>query len=330
MLPAGITVALPLLPATVVGVLLLAWVLATGKATGSAAIHLLQRPETLRGHPSPPSRAGWGHLLLGAAFSVLASCFPDAGSGIARSLGIPITGLVVACAVHGVALVRHGERSKVATVAGALVPFLAGTCAGAAVSGDLRVLGGEVRSGQLAPWLAPFPLSTGLALTSTCALLAATRPGTRLTSEFSRMWRSGAAIATLVTSLLTLGLAWPGAPTMLKSLWRREVWPAVAIVLACWVLALAATHRDRVSLAHAATLAGITMTFAGWGMTKHPYLLLPDITLDSAAAPDRIIIRSLAIHALLALLAGGWLMLRWWQAGRSRREGRRGLPGRAP
>ena len=82
-------------------------------------------------------------------------------------------------------------------------------------------------------------------------------------------------------------LSWREAPLVFAGLTRRGF--SLPLHLATGGgggHAFAALLRRRVRLARAAAAAQAALIVAGWGASQYPYLVVPDVTLASAAAPD--------------------------------------------
>lgn len=147
----------------------------------------------------------------------------------------------------------------------------------------------------MAPWLTPFGLGVGLLTLALFAFLAAVyltvearEPALR--DDFRRR-ALGAATAVFVAAFGTLGLALWGAPIMGRDL---TTGPAVAAIWALW--------RRRFRLARIAAAAQVSLIVWGWAFAQYPYLVPPDLSIRSAAAPRITLMLTLAALALGALV----------------------------
>ena len=189
-------------------------------------------------------------------------------------------------------------------MASTIAPLLLGMIVGALVSGRIRVVGGLVQSGFFAAWLAPFPLAVGVFALALCALLAATyltveTTDPALRDDFRRR-ALAAGIAVGIAALAAFVLAGDGAPRVREALAaRRWSWPFHALTGAAAVTALVALYRRHFRLARAAAAAQTVLILLGWALAQYPYLVVPDITLASAAASPR------TQRLLLIVLAAG-------------------------
>jgi len=185
------------------------------------------------------------------------------------------------------------------------------------VSGNIRVQDGVVTSGFVAAWLAPFPLAVGVFALALCALLAATYltvetrdPALR---EDFRARALAAAVAVGVAALIAFVLAGDGAPRVRAALAaRRWSWPFHALTGAAAVTAIAALATRRFRLARAAVAAQTILILVGWALAQYPYLVVPDLTIQSAASSARTQRLLLIILAagLPVLLPSLWLLFR--------------------
>ena len=178
------------------------------------------------------------------------------------------------------------------SMASTIAPVLLGTIVGALVSGNIRVQGGIVASGFFAPWLAPFPLAVGVFALALCALLAATyltveTSDPALREDFRRR-ALAAAVAVGVAALVAFVLAGDGAPRVRAALAaRRWSWPFHLLTGAAALTAIAALATRRFRLARVAVAAQTVLILFGWALAQYPYLVVPDVTVQSAAASAR-------------------------------------------
>ncbi len=71
-------------------------------------------------------------------------------------------------------------------------------------------------------------------------------------------------------------------------------------------------------LARAATVGQVSLLLLGWGLAQYPYLIYPDMTLRSVAAPEatlRFVLYSLPV-GLALLVPSLWLLFRVFKAER--------------
>ena len=178
--------------------------------------------------------------------------------------------------------------------------------AGAVASGQIRVVGrvrGQ-RSLADAGWR-PSRSPIGLLALATCAYLAAVYLTLETTGELQEDFRRralGAGAVFAVLAAVALLLARSGAPQIWHGLtsrarsspcrWRDCVWP----LLSGWAVcrpALPAGPRGR------GRRGGLLL--AGWALAQYPYLVVPDLTFENAAASPAMMRAALVVFGIGAL-----------------------------
>jgi cytochrome d ubiquinol oxidase subunit II len=194
---------------------------------------------------------------------------------------------------------------------------------GATVSGRVELHAGRVASDPFTPWLAPFPLVTGLFALALAAYLAAVyltneAPSAALAEDFRRRALAAGAAAALL-AIVTLALAARGAPRVAQRLLGRpEAWGLELAAAVCAGASLTALWRRRYRLARVLAPAQVALVLIGWAAAQYPYLLVDDLTLGGAAADPR------TLRLLAWVLVGGapvlgaslWLLFRVFKAGK--------------
>jgi cytochrome d ubiquinol oxidase subunit II len=148
----------------------------------------------------------------------------------------------------------------------------------------------SVVSGFFESWLAPFPIAVGFFALSLFAFLAAVyltleAANRKLQEDF----RERALIAGLVVGILALAvfiLAGTGAPTVRAGISRS--WWALGLHAVTAITALSAFYTlwtRRYKLARVFAAGQVTLILMGCALAQFPYLVEPDITIYSAAAP---------------------------------------------
>jgi cytochrome d ubiquinol oxidase subunit II len=252
------------------------------------------------------------HVWLILVVVIVFSAFPPAFAAVSIAFHVPLTLFLLGVVLRGSSFAFRSfeatpERSRfglVFSVASVIAPVLLGMVVGAAASGRIEVVGGQIGGGYFAPWLLPFPLVTGLFALALCAYLAATY----LTNEASdpaladdfrvRALAAGGAVAALgvVTFLLALG----GAPRIAGGLLHRPwAWLVEVGALATGAAGLHALVRRRFRRARVMVAAQVALIVLGWAVAQYPYLLVDDPTLGGAAANPR------TLRLLLYVLAAG-------------------------
>src|SRR5438309_604652 len=258
------------------------------------------------------------HVWLILVIVVLFTAFPPAFAAISTALNIPLTLLLIGIVLRGTTFTfrahdaQHDEVQRrwslLFSIASIITPLLLGIVLGAIASGTIRVENGVVVSGFLKSWLAPFPFAVGFFALSLFAFLAAVY----LTVEASqhelqedfRMRALIAGFAVGILALIVFLLAGTGAPTVRAGISRS--WWALGLHLFTAVFAIGAfyalwTRKYRV--ARICAVAQVSLILVGWAVAQFPYLVEPDMTIYSAAAPRA------TLQLLIVALAAGMILL---------------------
>jgi cytochrome d ubiquinol oxidase subunit II len=258
------------------------------------------------------------HVWLILVVVILFTAFPPAFAVIATALHIPITLLLIGIVLRGTAFtfrtydVQRDDVQRrwslVFSIASIITPILLGTTLGAIASGDIRVENGVVTSGFVQPWLAPFPLTVGFFALALFAFLAAVyltleAEDRSLQEDFRRRaLLAGAAVGLL--ALIVFMLAGTGAPTVRAGI-SRSSW-ALALHILTAIFAVGAFYTlwtRRYRAARTCAAVQVTLILLGWAFAQFPYLIEPNISLTSAAAPQ------VTLQLLLGALIAGALLL---------------------
>ena len=258
------------------------------------------------------------HVWLILVIVILFTAFPPAFAAIATALHIPLTLMLIGIVLRGTAFtfrtydVQRDDVQRrwslVFSVASIITPVLLGITLGAIASGRIRVRDGIVTSGFFQAWHAPFPFAVGLFALALFAFLAAvyltleTRDH-ELQEDFRRRALiAGAAVGALALTVFLL--AEMGAPTVRagisRSRWALSLHLATAV---CATSAFYALWRRKYRLARVCAAGQVTLILLGWAFAQFPYLVEPDITISSAAAPR------VTLQLLLGALAAGAVLL---------------------
>ncbi len=258
------------------------------------------------------------HVWLILVLVILFTAFPPAFAVIATALHIPITLLLIGIVLRGTAFtfrtydVQRDEVQRrwslIFSIASIITPILLGIILGAIASGNIRVENGVVTSGFVRPWLAPFPLAVGFFALALFAFIAAVyltveAEQGKLQEDFRlRALLSGVAVGLLALTVFLL--AGTGAPTVRAGI-SRTSW-ALALHILTAVFAIGAfymlwTRRYRAARVCAAGQA--TLILLGWAFAQFPYLVEPDISITSAAAPQ------ITLRLLFGALIAGAILL---------------------
>ena len=258
------------------------------------------------------------HVWLILVVVILFTAFPPAFAVIATALHIPITLLLIGIVLRGTAFtfrtydVQRDEVQRrwslIFSIASIITPILLGTILGAIASGNIRVENGAVITGFLRPWLALFPLAVGFFALALFAFLAAVyltvEAEERSLQEDFRLRALVAGVAVGVLALIVFVLAGTGAPSVRAGISRSSWALALHILTAIFAIGAFVTLWIRRYLVARVFAAGqVTLILLGWAFSQFPYLVEPDISISSAAAPQ------ITLRLLLGALIAGALLL---------------------
>jgi cytochrome d ubiquinol oxidase subunit II len=256
------------------------------------------------------------HVWLIFVVVMLFSAFPQAYSVASIALHIPLTAMLFGIVLRGSAFVfrQYGEgeeRSrrrwgKVFSISSVVTPLFLGMIVAAVTSGEIRVVDGRP-NGFLVGWVGTFPLAVGAFTVVAFAYLAAVyltleADDAAVREDFRlRAVLAGVALAPCAAAAaLTAGAGTRHLVAALFGSWWS--WPLQIATGAAAIGALASLWTRRFKLARVLAAAQITLILLGWAMAQRPYLIAPDVTIESAAAPA-------ATLGLLVLIVGAGSLL---------------------
>jgi cytochrome d ubiquinol oxidase subunit II len=158
-------------------------------------------------------------------------------------------------------------------------------------------------------------LMMGLLALALCAYLAAVFLANETQGALREDFRDRALFAgtfTVGLSALLLVSLRSEAPHLWAGLLSRRAAPVFAIGIGTALLAGWFLRTRQYRLARAAAALQITALLGGWMLAQHPYLIYPDVTVQSAAAPAAtlaFLLWSLPIGAAV-LVPSLWLLFR--------------------
>lgn len=289
-------------------------------------------------------------LWIVAAIVIMWCGFPSVFAAYGIALFLPLVLVLAGIVMRGAffAYFEHAEFAPARTASrrygrlfglvSVISPLFFGLAAGAIASGRLRferagpgeerfAVGSPV-DGYLQPWLGPFPIICGLLALATCLYLAAVyltleaADQPELQESFRRRGiASGAALG-------FLGLvALPVASFDATYLWRGILQLPALLFMAATALALVTSlvllYLRRFWWARTAAIAQVVGVFCAWASAQYPYLLAPDITIFSAAAPRSVLVALLILSFFYAVVLGPSLALLFYIFKRRPEEGAR-------
>jgi cytochrome bd ubiquinol oxidase subunit II len=266
------------------------------------------------------------HVWLIFVLTGLLSAFPTVFADLSVALYLPFSLALVGIVLRGSAFAfrSHGEPdsawqrrwTRVFGIASLVTPFVLGAAAGSIASGRIRVANGEVRAGLLSSWTSPLSLFAGLFALTICAYLAATyltvETVQRGEDELERDFRGRALVAGAVAGVLAamgLVLVRSEAPVLWEGMREAGLLFAVLSAIA-GAGSLICVWSRRYRMARAGAVAAVASVLFGWGVAQWPYLIVPDVTVTDAAAPDatlRVVVVGFAIGG--AVLAPSLFLL---------------------
>ncbi|MEW1848099.1 cytochrome d ubiquinol oxidase subunit II [Nonomuraea angiospora] len=188
-----------------------------------------------------------------------------------------------------------------------LTPFFLGAVVGAVASGRVppTIGAGDVVSS----WVNPTSLLGGALAVLVCAYLAAVflcgdarRDGEHDLAGAFRRRALTAAVVTGAVGLIGIAVLRTDAPRLFEGLTGYGL-PVVLVSVAAGLTALGLLLARRYIAARIASALAVTAILAGWAVAQYPYLLLPSLTVEQAAAG------SATLFALLIALSAGAVIL---------------------
>ncbi|HUK65875.1 MAG TPA: cytochrome d ubiquinol oxidase subunit II [Anaeromyxobacteraceae bacterium] len=239
------------------------------------------------------------HVWLILVVVVLFTGFPAAFSAISVTLFAPLVLLLIGIVLRGAAFTfrAYDERGDLVqrrwgalfSAASVLAPFLLGLLVGALASGRLRVNPAGLPRSSALDAFTPFTFATGLLACAVFAFLAATYLTVEAEGELREDFRRRALIAgvaVFATAALALFLSSDEAPRVFSGLTQHGLSIVLHLATAAAALgAFAALLRRRPRLARACAAGQVVLIVLGWAASQYPYLVVPDVTLASAASP---------------------------------------------
>jgi cytochrome d ubiquinol oxidase subunit II len=258
------------------------------------------------------------HVWLILVIVLLYVCFPTAFAAITIALHVPLTIMLLGVVFRGSAFtfrsyddesdVVRWRWGRIFAIASIVTPLMLGVCVGAVASGRIRVVDGRVRTGFFESWIAPFPIAIGFLTIALFAFLGAVYL-TRETSDPElqddfRLRALASGVGVGVLAFAALALAYRDAPLIREGLlgrpWSLPFHSTTALVA---LSALRCLWRRRYAAARALAIMQVALVLWGWAFAQYPYIVYPDLTLWSAAAPGNV------LRAVLVALAAGAVVL---------------------
>jgi len=260
------------------------------------------------------------HVWLIFVVTGLFASFPPAFEVLGVALYLPFSIALAGIVLRGAAFAfrSHGDPSsgwqrtwtQVFGAASLVSPLALGAAAGAIAAGHIRVHGGVIDAGIVRSWATWLPATTALLALAVCAYLAASYLAVEAMGAGNPTLAEAFRVRALASGVASGAIAAAG---LLVARWHAHVlWhgmvhrglPFVILSAAGGVTALTATGSRRYRLARVASATAVASVIGAWGAAQWPLLIVPDVTVAGAAAPDA------TLRAVFTgLVAGGALLV---------------------
>ena len=261
------------------------------------------------------------HVWLIFIIVFLWTGFPDAFAALMTGLFLPFVGVAAGIVFRGGAFVFRKSSVSLAqakffgilfAVSSVITPFFLGAAIGAVASGRVSV---DRVNDPITSWLAPTPILGGILAVGTCAWLSAVfmaRDAAR-TSNFvmADYFAARALITGVVIGAVSLGgifVLRSDAPTLADQLQTRGL-PLILVSAAAGLATMVLLRRERYTDARIPAIIAVASVILGWGVGQYPWLLVDQIKIEEAAAPDNVMVALLITFGLAAVLAVPALVL---------------------
>jgi cytochrome d ubiquinol oxidase subunit II len=258
------------------------------------------------------------HVWLVLALVILFTAFSGAFAAISTALHIPLTIMLAGIVLRGATFTFRSYDSKkdsvqtrwslIFSVSSVVTPIFLGIIVGAIASGKIIYENGILKTGFFNSWFAVFPFAVGIFTLVLFAFLAAVyltieaeneelQDDFRYRALFSGILLGGLALAVFL-------LAKDGAPRIYDGLWAsRYSLPLHALTAIFAVGALIALWKRKYYSARIFAAGQVVFIIWGWAVSQFPFMVEPNITIQSAAAPQ------LTLQLLAGLLIVGSIFL---------------------
>lgn len=287
------------------------------------------------------------HVWLVLVIVVLFTCFPRGYAAIGIALFLPFHIALLGIMLRGAAFVFRSYQARPAAaiyqtnvwgtvfgIASLITPVLLGAAFGAVTEGAIRVsAAGEVSLTDPTAWLSPYCIANGVLALCTCGYLAAVYLTNETDGELREDFRRRAIFAGTATAVmagLVVALAYSEANWFFYRLLSGRSLPVVLAGLACFAGSAWAVITRRYVLSRVFAAGEIALLILGWGLAQYPYLVYPDLTFASVAAPRatlQFVVLSLPVGAAF-ILPSLWLLLSVFKAARPPMDAAERLPTR--
>ena len=261
------------------------------------------------------------HVWLIFILVFLWTGFPDAFAALMTGLFVPFVGVAAGIVFRGGAFVFRKSSVSIGqarffgilfAVSSVITPFFLGAAIGAVASG--RVAADRVND-PLNVWLAPTPILGGVLAVGTCAWLSAVFMARDAARTGNRSMADYFAARALITGVLIGAISLGGifvlrsdAPTLADRLQTRGL-PLILLSAAAGLAAMVLLRRERYTDARIPAIVAVAAVIVGWGVGQYPWILVDQMKIEDAAAPDNVMVALLITFGFAGLLAVPALVL---------------------
>ena len=236
------------------------------------------------------------HVWLIFAVVLVFSCFPSAFAVLSVALFVPLHLALAGIVLRGASFVyRTYGPAEQATRWGAIfgaastiTPLLLGASMGAVSSGNIRVSGTTVVSGQSA-WVGVVPLVFALLALAVCAYQAAVFLCSESEGELQEDFRKHALVVgtfvVILSAITPLSLRASGS-RLAESLLSLRALPVILLGVVASLTTGASLYLRRYAVARVASTIQLAALLVGWSLAQFPYLVYPSHTIENSAAPN--------------------------------------------
>lgn len=258
------------------------------------------------------------HVWLILALVILFVAFPKANAAISTALHIPLTIMLVGIVLRGATFTFRSYDSQkdsvqkrwslIFSISSVITPIFLGINVGAIASGTIIYDKGMLRNGFFDSWLAPFPFAVGFFTLTLFAFLAAVYLTVEAeNNELQEDFRFRALVSGILLGGLALAvfiLAKDGSPRIYEGLWSSwYAMPLHALTAVFAVGSLITLWKRKYHSARIFAAGQVVFIIWGWAVSQFPFMVEPNITIQSAAAPR------LTLQLLAGLLIVGSIFL---------------------
>lgn len=268
------------------------------------------------------------HVWLIVVIVLLFVCFPSAYAVISTAFHIPLTLMLVGIVLRGTSFIfRSYNKNSPKTqkrwgllfaISSIITPVMLGVVIGGISAGQVHIDPATklVSTNFFSEWLRPFPFAVGFFTLALCAYLSAlyltleASPHVLLQQDF-RFRALIAGITSLVIAAIALALSNNQAPEIYQGIIHAPWSPGLPIIAG--ILGMSGLVCLFLRLDFAATTIGMAQTVVfmlGFGAAMFPYIIVPDLTILQAAAPESIlkpVLIALGVGAVVLVPAFSYL-----------------------